>query len=717
MPNIIRDTVLAEIKAGMSAADAARRYGLEPATVRQWVRRYSNSTAPSNKDTLSGGRDKKRDSVTKKRDKKRDKSDSVTKAASVTRAAEEVDRVVAAAVEDNDELTQKQKDFCRYYVRNPNATQAYLNAYGCSYDTANKNGPALLVNTGIKSEVKRLRAIKNEALGDFGADDLVELHLRIAFADSNDFYEFENKDVPVLDASGNPRYTIDPKTGEAAEIYRNINQVRLKSSSEVDGQLIRGISEGREGVKLQLADQQRSLAFLERWFEANPMDRHRRRYDNAMLDMRKQQLEAEHGTIDVGAAYNGLPASVIGKSYYDINRDIDNRKYTRYNFKGGRGGGRSSFCSLKLVDQIMLNPTFCGLVVRAVKDTMRDSVYAQVMWAIETLNLEHVFKCTVSPMEITRKDTGQKIYFRGADEPGKIKSIKSPNGMHIAIVWAEEKDQIPGGASWRNIIQSAFRGGDVGMEFNSYNTPISRKHYINQEESQSDPARIIHHGYYYDMPQEWLGQPFLDLAAHTKEVNERAYRHEYLGEATGTGANVFENVKIEALSDQFVQTFDKIYLGLDFGFYPDPAVFIACYYHKSSQHLYLFEEIKAYKTSNEDLTKLIGNKWRTTRIIADSQEPKSVQDIRKLGYNVAGAQKGKGSVEYGMKWLASLNAIVIDPSRCPLAANEFAAYEYARSKDGDIISGYVDKDNHSIDAVRYALEQIIRESRGGFMVA
>lgn len=428
--------------------------------------------------------------------------------------------------------------------------------------------------------------------------------------------------------------------------------------------------------------------------------------------IKEAEHQALHGISEAVSAYRGIPASSIGKSYLDIDRDINARRHSKYDFKGGRGGGRSSYCSLKLIDQIMLNPAFCGLVVRAVKDTMRDSVYAQVVWAIEELGLDDMFRCTVSPMQIIRKDTGQVIYFRGADEPGKIKSIRPPKDMHIGMVWFEEADQIPGGAAFRSILQSAFRGGDIGLVFRSYNTPISKAHHINKEALKDDPARIFHHGYYYDMPPEWLGQKFLDDAEHLKATNERAYRHEYLGEATGSGENVFENVKLEALTDAFIATFDKCYFGLDWGFYPDPTAFNAYYYNAAKRTLYIYDEVRALKAGNKELAELL-KKWQGERIIADSAEPKSIHDFQYLyGFSdMTGARKGAGSVDYGIKWLASLTAIVIDPVRCPGAANEFSSYEYARNKDGEIISGYPDKDNHHIDNARYATEEIARVER------
>ena len=408
------------------------------------------------------------------------------------------------------------------------------------------------------------------------------------------------------------------------------------------------------------------------------------------------------------AEWYGLPANRIAKPFTDINRHIDNRKYVRYDFKGGRGAGRSSFCSLKMVDLIMANPHFCGLIIRAVKDTMRDTVYSQMLWAIDELGLSSEFSCTTSPLQIVRQSTGQIIYFRGADDPGKVKSIKPPRGTHVGVVWAEEADQIPGGEFWRSILQSAFRGGNDGIVMRSYNTPISHEHYINKELLVPDPKRAVLHSFYYDMPQEWLGSAFLELAAHTKATNERAYRHEYLGEPIGTGSNVFENIQSVTITDEQIATFDRIVNGVDWGFFPDPWAFVRCYFHSGSQTLYIFDEAIATKAGNEATADILRQKGlgASDRIIADSAEPKSIADYKKLGLRLTqGARKGQGSVEYSMKWLASLRGIVIDPVRCPNTFREFVAYELAKDKYGEIISGFPDKDNHFIDCVRYACEE------------
>ena len=137
--------------------------------------------------------------------------------------------------------------------------------------------------------------------------------------------------------------------------------------------------------------------------------------------------------------YSGIPGHLLGKAYVDIYRDILDRKYRFYDFKGGRGSLKSSFCALVMIDEIMRNPNFCGIALRQVKETLSDSVYQQLIWAIDKLGFSEYFKCTVSPLQITRNDTGQIIYFRRCDEPVKIKSIKPPGDMHIGVIWLKKK--------------------------------------------------------------------------------------------------------------------------------------------------------------------------------------------------------------------------------------------------------------------------------------
>lgn len=426
-----------------------------------------------------------------------------------------------------------------------------------------------------------------------------------------------------------------------------------------------------------------------------------------LVDKELKFAEVKAGFGEQQQKYTGLPARVLGREWVDINRSIDEREYYQYDLKGGRGSLKSSFCGLKIIDLIELNPTWCGLCIKQQKIDIGTSVYSQVVWAIDELGLTEQYYCTKSPFEIKKKSTGQVIYFRAGNEPSKIKSLRPPNGMHIGVVWVEEADQIHGADALRMITQSAFRGGDEGLLFRSYNTPISAQHYINVEERKPNPRRFIHHSHFMNAPKAWLGKLFWEEAEALKQSNERAYRHEYDGEATGTGAQVFENVTIRQITDDELRTFDRLYYGLDFGYYPDPLHFCECYFNASQRKLYIFGEIRKYKTRNEDLAVAL-DPWRKVKIIADSAEPKSIADLQSWGFNMFGAIKGPGSVEYSMKWLQSLTEIIIDPVRCPPTAEEFQTYEYERTKDGELISGYPDKNCHAIDSVRYALEEIWR---------
>lgn len=414
---------------------------------------------------------------------------------------------------------------------------------------------------------------------------------------------------------------------------------------------------------------------------------------------------------DIQPIYNGIPAVALGKAYVDIYRSIKARDYRFYDFKGGRGSLKSSFCALAMIDEIEINNNFCGIAMRQVKDTLTDSVYAQLVWAIDELGLSEQYKCTSNPMRIKKISTGQVIYFRGGDDPMKIKSIKPPKGMHIGIVWFEEKDQFKGNEAIRNILQSVMRGGEDIIILSSYNTPISAQHFINKDARENNPKRIIHHSYYYDTPKEWLGMPFLEEAERLKEINEKAYRHEYLGEAVGTGGNVFENIKIEEITDDEIKNYEYIYNGVDWGYYPDPWAFVRCSYDASKRILYIFDEAFAQKKNNRETADIIYEKGLTPDdiVICDSAEPKSMADYAEYGLYVRGAEKGAGSVSYSMKWLQGLTKIVIDNKRCPKTAEEFLSYEYERSKDNEIISGYPDKNNHFIDAVRYSTNILWRQ--------
>lgn len=409
-----------------------------------------------------------------------------------------------------------------------------------------------------------------------------------------------------------------------------------------------------------------------------------------------------------------IPAIHMAKPFVDLNRMIDDGKSHDIMLPGGRGSTKSSFWGEKVVELLENHPNWCAIVIRRVANTLNQSVKPQLEWGIDKLSetnpkIKLDWNIPKSDYDITKKSTGQKIYLRGADDSGKIKSIKPPPGKYIAVIVYEEADQMKGMEDIRKINQSIKRGGDVFIEFDVFNTPKSKQHFINKEMLIPKKDRIIVHTTYLDVPREWLGEKFIEDAEYLKKNNLKAYEHEYLGVAIGEGGAVFENLELREITDEEIKTFDRIYNGVDWGWYPDPWAFNKVHLDMARRTLYIFDEDEANKKSNRETANILINKHGMTSadlMTCDSAEKKSTADYRSFGLFARDAEKGPGSVEYSMKWLGSLFKIVIDPARCPKTAQEFNDYELEKDKDGNFITGYPDKNNHHIDAVRYALEPV-----------
>lgn len=407
-------------------------------------------------------------------------------------------------------------------------------------------------------------------------------------------------------------------------------------------------------------------------------------------------------------------ADLIAPSFDEVFFDVEQHLHTFYLLAGGRGSAKSSFVGgIRIPVSVMEDPNVHAVVIRKVGNTIKNSVLPQIVWGLERLGVLDKFRVKLSPPEITYKKTGQKILFFGLDDPAKVKSIKLPFG-YVGIVWFEELDQFSGMEEIRNVLQSLLRGGPSYQVFGTYNPPKSRNNWVNEEILVDDPDRLVHHSTYLTVPREWLGPQFLAEAEKLKAKNEMAYRHEYLGEVTGTGGAVFENVKELPMNDELVGNFDRLYYGLDFGFAVDPLAFVSMYYDAKHEDLYVFDEIYQQKLTNNQAAKMIRKKADTREIIADSAEPKSIKEMRDCGLHINGARKGPDSVDHGVKWLQDRAHIYIDKRRCPNTYREFISYEYERNRQGQFISAYPDKDNHAIDAVRYGMERMIRGSNFSF---
>lgn len=400
--------------------------------------------------------------------------------------------------------------------------------------------------------------------------------------------------------------------------------------------------------------------------------------------------------------------SVIADVFKPLSLDIAEGRHTEYWIKGGRGSTKSSFISVIIILGLMEDKDANAIIYRRVGNTIKDSVYAQMIWAIDILRLNHIFKCKVSPFEIIHKRTGQRIIFRGADDPMKSKSIKLTKG-YFKFLWFEELSEFRGIEDIRIIKQSVLRGTDNAITLYSYNPPKSVQSWVNAESLKIVHGRMVHTSSYLDVPPEWLGETFLHDAEILKQTNERAYNNEYLGEVTGTGGQVFDNLTFRNIPDDEIKTFGATYAGLDFGWFPDPAHFTRCAYSPANRRLWIYDEYRTVKTSNRDIYDYLTERKGLTRaeeVIADSAEMKSVADMRSYGMRCIGANKGPGSVRTGIRWLQTLSEIIIDPVRCPETAKEFIEYEYEKDRDGNPVEAFPDEKNHSIDAVRYAMNRV-----------
>ncbi len=402
-------------------------------------------------------------------------------------------------------------------------------------------------------------------------------------------------------------------------------------------------------------------------------------------------------------------SELIAPAFYPVHQDIKNDMHTHYRLSGGRGSAKSSFVSIEIILGLLKDKNANAVAVRKVGTYIRDSVFMQLLWAIDMLGVSDLWSIKLSPPEMTLKKTGQRILFRGADKPQKLKSTKVKNG-YIKYIWYEELAEFLGMQEIRSINQSLMRGGQSFKVFYSYNPPRSQTSWVNSEEDKVTEDTLIHKSTYKDVPKEWLGKQFFKEAEYLKKINFPLYEHEYLGKVIGTGTEVFTNLNIRTITDDEINSFDRIYCGVDFGYAIDPFVFLQCHYQKN--RLYIFDEIYGGGISNYSAAqKIKSRKISNSTIVCDSAEPKSIRDLRDNGLRVIGAKKGPDSIEYGIKFLQSLEEIVIDPKRCPNTEREFRGYELTRDADGNIRSDYPDKNNHTIDAARYALEHEINSQK------
>ena len=392
---------------------------------------------------------------------------------------------------------------------------------------------------------------------------------------------------------------------------------------------------------------------------------------------------------------------------------------------GGRASGKSSCVSLEIVRGIMRHPDRSALVMVKTGKDIREGVYEQMLWAIRMLGVEDEFECTVSPIRIRRRSTGQVVTFRGGDNTAKTKAIKAPAGTYYAYLWIEEADQFAGMAELRRVYQSVTRGAPAGApfyRFHSFNPPRTRDSWANRKIEELRAAGVaVYKANYTDMPAGWLPEQVMEDAEALRAADEEAYRHEYLGEPVGFGNEVFPRAEVRTVTEDEREKVRMVMYGVDWGFSSDPFCWVKVGYVPKTRTLYVLDSISGTGLTNPEAARLVRERMAEPAdggpaepyadVMCDSAEPKSVEDFRQLGIRAKAAPKqGAFSVRSGVRWLQHRARIVIDP-RASLAAAELPSYGYTLTADGEPTGMLPDADNHAIDAIRYAVSTLVGDRR------
>lgn len=406
----------------------------------------------------------------------------------------------------------------------------------------------------------------------------------------------------------------------------------------------------------------------------------------------------------------------IPKAFHPLWKASVNPSILNVICKGGRGSGKSSDVA-HIMTQLLMRYAVNGVGIRKVDNTIELSIFEQMKWAISEQGVSHLFKINKSPMRITYKPRGNYMVFRGAQDPQRIKSLKSAN-FPFAIAWVEELAEFKTEEEVTTITNSLLRGeladGLFYKFFFSYNPPKRKQSWVNKKyESSFQPTNtFVHHSTYKDNP--FISKQFIQEAENTREKNLKRYEWEYEGKAVGSGVVPFDNLQIEAgsITDEMVAAFDNIRNGLDYGYASDPLAFVRWHYDKKRNGIYAIDEHYGQKISNRKLAEWIIKRGYQHEEIFAEIEPKSNAEMREEHglRRLQQVKKGPDSVEYGEKWLDDLDFICIDPLRTPKIAMEFENIDYQTDKDGNPKPRLEDKDNHTIDSTRYAFERDMKRS-------
>lgn len=377
--------------------------------------------------------------------------------------------------------------------------------------------------------------------------------------------------------------------------------------------------------------------------------------------------------------------------------------------KGSRASKKSKTTALWIIYMMMKHPQANTLVIRKVFRTLKDSCYKELKWAARRLGVENLWDFTLSPLEATYKPTGQKIYFRGLDDPLKVTSIAVDVGC-LCWAWIEEAYEIMKEEDF-DMLNESIRGKtpdglfkQIIITFNPWN----ERHWLKRRFFDAKDEDILAMTTNY-MCNEWLDEADLKVFDTMKKNNPRRYAVAGLGGWGIVDGLVYENWKEEEFTLEDVKKCESAF-GLDFGYTNDPSAFFVGFIDKENKKLYVWDEFYEKGMSNKRISeKIIDMGYKKERITADSAEPKSIDELNGLGLRVSAALKGRDSILNGIQWIQDLE-IIIHP-RCVNFLTEISNYTWDKDKFDNKLNKPIDDFNHLMDAMRYALEKYIRGNR------